>query len=171
MDNGDVKDSAGSAGADSGAEGVSRDDVDLRGMEPEAAQEYVLGFIRSLKETQRQKARYLEDLERWRERVKIAQKAGRADLTQTAEERVRDLDEQVGRLTAEEAELASKVKRLKENLKTLEHGFRPSVDAELLQANLDMLVGETDATERKFEDQEAEAALEELKKKLQDGRE
>ena len=145
-----------------------RDDVDLRDMDGEAAREYVLRFIGSLKETRKQKEKYLEDLRLWQERVRTAQNAGRSDLLEAAERRVADLNEQVAGLTAEEEELASKVRRLKENLKTAQHGFQRSIDADLLLANLQMLVGEENGVEETFRDQEADLELEELKKKLRD---
>ena len=48
------------------------DDTDISGMEPLAAKEYVLAFIKSLKETQLQKTKKVEELELWQERVRLA---------------------------------------------------------------------------------------------------
>jgi len=148
-----------------------RDDTDLEGMAPEAAKEYVLAFIKSLKETQRQMGKCREELSLWEERVKTARAAGRPDLVRAAEEKVRNLREQIILLNDEEEELRLKVNRLRENLKILQHGVQRTIDAESLLAQMEMLVGEVDTTEEKFRDQEAQQELEKLKKKLQEERE
>ena len=156
MDNSDYSDSS------------SREDTDLRGMEPATAEEYVYNFIKSLKETQRQKEKRLEELAIWEDRIKMARGAGRSDLVQAAEEKVRDFREQIIRLNDEEADLKLKVNRLTENLKILQHGFQRTIDTEVLLADMEMLLGEKDTMEEKFRDQEAQRELEELKKKLQE---
>ncbi len=144
------------------------DDTDISGMEPVAAKEYVLAFIKSLKETQLQKSRKVEELELWQERVRLAREKGRLDLAAEADRRVDVLRDEVAALEVEEEELLEKVSRLKENLKTAESQFRFSIDAQTLLANLEMVTGERDETAEEFDKMRAQSALEELKKKMQE---
>jgi hypothetical protein len=146
-------------------------DTDLEGMEPAAAREYVLYFIQSMKETQRQKAKKAEEATLWRTRVQQARSHNRPELAAEAESNLGGLEQEIAGLEDEEAQLRSKVEILKENLRRLEAGFRRTIDADVLLANLEMLVGETDDTEEKFKDELAQAELDELKRKMRQAEE
>jgi phage shock protein A len=151
-----------------GSDSLERDDTDIRGMGPEEARDYVLAFITSLKETQRQKEKCLEDLKLWQDRLRMAQNNSRPDLIRASEARILELRDQAARLNEEEKELSSKVTRLKEKMKELKIRFQFSVDTDLLLADLNMLVGEKDITEEKFKEEEARIELNELKRKLKE---
>ena len=140
-------------------------DTDLSGMTPEAAREYVLAFIKSLKETQRQRDKLTEELDLWVKRVELAEKENRTDLVQQARIRLENIRVDVARLDQEQEVLKRKVDVLKENLKGLPVGFQPTVDAEQLLVQLEMVVGERDETEEKFQEMKVQSKLEELKLK------
>jgi phage shock protein A len=147
---------------------VPVDDTDISGMDPDAAREYVLGFIKSLKETRRQRERLVEDLGRWRERIGLAQRQARTDLAEQAGKRAESLRDEVAKLDREEEELKAKVAILKENLKRLQGCFRYTVDAEQLLAQLEMAAGERDDTVERIKEIEVQSRLEELKRKIEE---
>lgn len=146
-------------------------DTDLSGMEPEAAREYVLAFIQSLKETRISREKAAGELERWQDRVRLAESAGRSDLAEAAREQARECQNELSGLDLEKRELEAKVEALKENLRRLEGQFRHTVDAEQLLVELGMLLGEDKKKEddllQKFKEEQARSDLEELKKKLE----
>jgi phage shock protein A len=144
------------------------DDTDLSGMTPEEAREYVLAFIKSLKETQRQRQELAAALDLWKGRVELAQRESRPDLAEQASTRLAGIREDLTRLEQEEAGLNAKVEILKDNLKQLPPGWRPSVDADVLLAQLEMLVGERDETSEQIQELQVQSKLEELKRKMQD---
>ncbi len=146
-------------------------DTDLSGMTPEAAREYVLAFIKSLKETQRQRQKLTEELNHWNMRIELAEREGRQDLAEQASSRVRSIREDLDQLTKEEEGLKAKVEVLKENLRQLPSGWQPSVDAEMLLAQLEMLLGERDETEEQLQQMKIQSRLEELKRKMEEGKE
>jgi hypothetical protein len=148
-----------------------RPDTDISGMEPEAAKEYVLAFITTLKTTQRQKQEALEEKKLWQERVRLAEQKQEALLAEKARGRVGEIQTKIAALENEERELAPKVDVLKEQLLKLSRAPQMSVDAENLLAQLQMLVGEPDTLSQTFKDEAAKAELEKLKRKMQGGEE
>jgi hypothetical protein len=141
-------------------------DIDLSGMDAQGARGYVLDFIRSLKETERQRTAKEEELRLWYARVELAQKAGRSDLAAAARTRTERLLTDVESLRSEERDLRRKIGILKEQLRARERELSRSIDSQALLAQLTMLTGETDHTERSIEEAAAELELDELKKKL-----
>lgn len=149
------------------------DDTDLSNLDPQEAREYVLAFLATLKQTTRQREQTAQDLQTWRTRLGLAQGSGAADLAGKAAGMVTQLEGKLAGLEAEEGDLKRTVDTLKENLRHLEIRGRRLVDTDLLQAELDMAVGEDKAaeikTDRALKDAQAQTALEELKKKLGGG--
>jgi phage shock protein A len=144
-------------------------DTDLSGMTAEAARDYVLAFIKSLKETQRQRQKLTEELELWKGRVELAERENRQDLAQQASSRVKSIQDDLARLRQEEDELNTKVEILKDNLKHLPADWQPVVDSEVLLAQLEMVIGERDETEEQFQQMKVQSKLEELKRKMEEG--
>jgi uncharacterized coiled-coil DUF342 family protein len=144
-------------------------DTDISGLEPKAAKEYVLAFISSLKTTQRQKQAALEEKKLWQERVNLAEQKQEALLAEKARGKLAEVQAKIDTLENEERELAPKVDVLKEQLLKLVRSPQMSVDAEGLLAQLQMLVGEPDTLSQKFKNEEANAELENLKKKMRGG--
>ncbi|HUV09007.1 MAG TPA: hypothetical protein VMX75_14840 [Spirochaetia bacterium] len=145
---------------------VPFDDTDLSGMDPQAAREYVLAFIKSMKETQHQRQKKQESLKQWHDRIKLAEEHGRGELAEQARQKEAEVQEEVARLETEEQELGRKIRTLKENLKKVESSFSQSIDAESLQAELEMLTGQKDEVQEEFDRMKAAEDLEALRKKM-----
>jgi len=141
-------------------------DTDLGGMDASQAHEYVLAFVTTMKETQAARAAQEKELAIWKERVLLATGKNETVLASKAEEKVAQIMEKITGLKAEEAELHGKVLVLKDELKCLKTRFQATVDVDQLQAELDMNVGRPDTVAKSFKDQEADAQLENLKKKM-----
>ena len=147
----------------------TEDYTDLRGMDTRAAKEYILAYITTLKNTQNDLRKAEESLSLWQSRVKLATERGSADLASAAAIRVDEFQTKVGSLKAEERKLSAEIEHMKSQLKDIQHQPEYTVDADLLLAQLEQVVGEPDKTAEKFKAEEADQALEELKKRLQQG--
>ena len=145
-------------------------DTDIDFMDFQSAREYVLAFITTLKKTQKQRAVAAEELEHWRGRVKLADSRGEPVLKRGAEQRVTELEAQSQQLLQEELELKRKVDVLKEKLKATKIRSSLQVDADALLAQMQMLVGEPDRLKEDLRSTEADQALQELKKKMKEGK-
>lgn len=135
-------------------------------LDPQAAREYVLAFILTLKRTRKEKEKLTEERYLWEKRVKLAGEKDEAALKSAAENRVLELTTQIEVLQREERDLENKVAVLKANLHKLKEQSTRSVDTDALLSQLELLVGERDTLEEKFKDEEAQSALEELKRKM-----
>jgi phage shock protein A len=141
-------------------------DTDLEGLGPKEAQEYVLAFVTTLKQTEKDLARAGEEVATWTKRVALAESRGEASLAVQAKVR---LEEAQGKKAAREAELAElgmKVSILKEKLAKLRMMPTRTVDTDLLLAQLEMITGKKDELSLSLKEEEAKAKLEELKKKM-----
>jgi hypothetical protein len=142
-------------------------DTDLEGLGPKEASEYVLAFITTLKKTEKDAQAAEDDIVLWTRRVALAQSRGDAALAGEAQKR---LDEAVAKKTGLDAELLdlkAKVATLKEKLMRIRMTGGKLVDADLLLAQLQMVVGEKDQLADTMKKEEANLALDELKKKMQ----
>ena len=149
---------------------VPTDDTDLSGMSFKEARAYVVAFLQTLKETQKRKAEFVEDLELWNSRIALAEKSGKADLLQAARSKEKEIREDLAHLEVEEEELAEKVRKLKRNLKRVAGQFNYSVDTSQLQASLDMLVDDKETSQddllNQLKEQKAKSDLDELKRRM-----
>jgi hypothetical protein len=144
-------------------------DTDIDFLDFDSAREYVLAFITTLKRTQRERAVTEEELAIWQRRIKLAEDRGEQVLQKAAEAKAAELAATCARLRAEEAELAAKVDVLKQKLRALRIRSTLTVDADALLAQLSLAAGELDALKDKLKDQEAQSALEDLKRKMNGG--
>jgi phage shock protein A len=144
-------------------------DTDIDFLDFDSAREYVLAFITTLKRTQRERAVTEEELAIWQRRVKLAEDRGEQVLRKGAVAKAAELEASSARLRAEEAELAAKVDVLKQKLRALRIRSTLTVDADALLAQLSLAAGEPDTLKQSLKEQEAQAALEELKRKRDGG--
>jgi phage shock protein A len=142
-------------------------DTDLEGLGPKEAAEYVLAFITTLKQTEKALEAAQEDTNVWTRRVGLAQAKGDADLAAQAVARLSDATAKQSKLEAELADLKAKVSVLKEKLTRIRMAGVKLVDADLLLAQLQMVAGKKDELTHTMKQEEAGAALDELKKKMQ----
>jgi hypothetical protein len=143
-------------------------DTDLEGLGPREASEYVLAFITTLKQTEKALAAAEEESNLWTRRVMLARTKGDEALAAQAQGRQSDAVAKQAKLEAELADLKAKVSVLKEKLTRIRMMGVKLVDADLLLAQLEMVVGPRDDLSRTMKKEEASAALDELKKKMQE---
>lgn len=142
-------------------------DTDLEGLDAQQATEYVLAFITTLKQTEKAVAAAAKDANLWTRRVTLARSKGDEGLAAQAQARLSDATAKKAGLEAELGELRMKVSMLKEKLKRIRMTGVRLVDTDLLLAQLEMAVGKKDELSRSMKSEEANAALDELKKKMQ----
>jgi hypothetical protein len=142
-------------------------DTDIEGLGPKEAFEYVLAFITTLKKTEKDVQTAAEDVALWTRRVALAQSKGDAALTAEAQKRLDEAAAKKAGLDEELLDLKAKVNTLKEKLVRIRMTGGRLVDADLLLAQLQMVVGEKDQLANTMKKEEANAALDELKKKMQ----
>ena len=140
-------------------------DTDIEGLGPKEATEYVLAFITTLKQTGKALAAAQEDANVWTRRVSLARARGDEGLAAQAQARLADATAKLSRLETERADLTRKVAVLKDKLVRLRMTGGRLVDADLLLAQLQMLGGGKDELGDTMKREEANAALDELKKK------
>jgi phage shock protein A len=140
-------------------------DTDIEGLDPAQASQYVLAFITTLKQTEKALAAAQEDSSLWTRRVTLARSRGDEALAAQAQARLSDATAKQSRLETELADLKAKVSVLKDKLTRLRMTGVRLVDADLLLAQLQMVVGKKDELGEAMKNEEAKAALDELKKK------
>jgi phage shock protein A len=141
-------------------------DTDIEGLDPKQAAGYVLAFITTLKQTEKSLAAAVENAALWTRRVALARERGDESLAAQAQARLSDAAAKQAGLEAELADLKAKVAVLKDKLVRLRMSGTRLVDADLLLAQLQMVVGQPDALDRAMKKEEAGAALDELKKRM-----
>ena len=140
-------------------------DTDIEGMDPGQASEYVLAFVTTLKQTEKALADATEETNLWTRRVALARGKGDEGLAAQAQARASDALARQSGLETELADLRATVAVLKDKLARVRMTGGRLVNADLLLAQLQMVVGEKDALGDAMKKEEANAALDELKKK------
>jgi phage shock protein A len=143
-------------------------DTDIEGLSPQQATEYVLAFITTMKQTEKAIAAAAEDENLWTRRVMLARSKGEEGLAAQAQARLSDATAKRSQLEGELADLRPKVAVLREKLTRLRMTGGRLVDVDRLLAELQMLAGPKDELAGQMKKEEASAALDELKKKMQD---
>lgn len=141
-------------------------ETNLNGFNSESAKEYVLLYIKTLKKTDAEIAKATEELEKWKNRARLANTKGKLDLLQIADEKIKEVRERLTGLNAEREDLKYKVAILKQNLKKNKLDSQYSIDARKLLAEFQMLLGEEDTTVNELKKLEIENNLDTLKEKL-----
>ncbi len=142
------------------------DYTNISGMDYNSAKQFVGQYIISLNRTRKQlEAKYAEYL-RWKERAVLAGEKDRPDLQAQAVSKAEDLKFELETLRSEERQLEFEIAEMKRQLAALKNSVIPSVDATALLEQLESVVGEKDELAETFKKEEADIALEELKKKM-----
>jgi len=137
--------------------------------DPQVLKEYVLTVMTESKKLDKEIAAIQDEIQLWAGRVKLAADSGRTDLQSQAEIRLGEIKQKLDRRISEKSSLEAEIKTLKRKLLYLKNKPEMSVDADLLLAQFDMLLGdeaEEDELEKKFDSFEADSMLDELKKKM-----
>ncbi len=146
-------------------------DTDIDGLAPKDAYQYVLAFVTTLKQTEKALANAEQDVALWTRRVELATAKGDATLVAAAQDRLAGAIAKKTQLDTELSDLKATVSVLKEKLKRrIATGDATGrlVDADLLLAQLQMVVGPKDQLSDTMRHEEASAALDELKRKMGD---
>ena len=143
-------------------------DTDIEGLDPRQATDYVLAFIATMKQTEKALAEAVEDENLWTRRVTLARSRGDEGLAAQSQARLSDATAKRSTLEAELADLRPKVAVLRDKLTRLRMFGGRLVDTDLLLSELQVLVGPKDELAGAMKKEEASAALDELKKKMQD---
>ena len=142
-------------------------DTDLDGLNPQQAREYVLSFLTTLKMTEKAVAAAEEEATTWTRRVTLARTAGDETLAAQAQARLSDAVAKKASLETELADMRAKAATLRQKLKTVQAKGVRLVDTDLLLAQLEMAVGKKDELASAMKKEEANAALDELKRKME----
>lgn len=137
--------------------------------DPLVLKEYVLTLMTESKKLDKEIAAIQDEIRLWAGRVKLAADSGRTDLQSQAEIRLGEIKQKLDRRMNEKSSLEGEVKTLKRKLLYLKNKPEMSVDADLLLAQFEMLLGEKaeeDELEKKFDKFEADSMLDDLKKKM-----
>lgn len=149
----------------------TRDDTDLSGMNFASAKEYILEFITTLKQIEKEIEIENESLLVWKKRISLAEQKGLNDLKSAAENQAMEIETKILNLKKNHEELTHKISIMKAKL-PLVSASEKSVDSDLLLAELEMITGQAlNSDELKMEkelkkveaDAEVEAALKKLK--------
>ena len=140
-------------------------DTDIDSLDYGSAREYVLAFLTTLKQTERERAIAEEELVHWHHRVKLAENRGEPQLKKLAASRAAELRESATSFAAEEQALRRKTTVLRRKLLALRERASFAVDADALLAELRLQAGEPGTLDREMKELEALAALEALKRK------
>jgi len=145
---------------------------DLMGMSAANAQEYILGFVATLKLTEKEISTLEGESAKWNSRVDLARSKGMLDILAEAEREADRVNVKLIGLREEARSLRDNIADMRRQLPGLAARER-SVDPDLLEQELLMATGLTEedaATERAFKklekDNAADSALEALKAKL-----
>jgi len=150
--------------------------VGSAGMSPADAKEYILNLTVTLKLTEKQILGLDDEISKWQSRIELAGSKGQADMAQEAEKEKNRLFEKQTILKTEADQLKQQIEEMRKQLPVLA-AREQSVDPVMLEQELLMAAGhmpgdeEKVLTERRFKEMEkeqtADAALEELKAKMQ----
>lgn len=144
------------------------DDFDLEGLSKEDARRYVLSFLQSLQVTRKQREEKEAELATWKSRTKLAADRGETELARQALARAEEAQASFAKLRREERDLEFKVTELKRRLQNLQREPELSVNADALLDQLTGVVGDDQATNEAIAETEAELALEELRRKMEE---
>jgi phage shock protein A len=144
-----------------------QDDFDLTGLDKQSAKEYVVAVIADLKQLKAKRIEAEGRLKLWQGRVRLADGEGRSDLADKARAQVDLVSGELSDIKRQELEYSRGVDRMKTQLKMIESQSDMSINADLLLAQLEMVVGERDELSEAFKDQEVSDELERLKREME----
>ena len=137
--------------------------IDLKGMKPEDAKNYIHGFITTLKLTEKEILSLEGEAAKWGNRVELARSRGMEELRAEAEKEAGKINERLAALRGEKQSLEDSIASMRRQLPGLAARER-SIDPDVLEQELLMALGHTEeeaATEKAFKKLEKESAADE----------
>jgi len=117
-------------------------DSNLAGMNAAAAKEYILGFITTLKLTEKEIRSLEEEAAKWKGRVDLARSRGKDALLAEAGKEEERINTKLAGLKEEERELRERIAVMRRQLPGLAARER-SIDTDILEQELLMALGRT----------------------------
>lgn len=144
-------------------------ELDLSALSPEQAHQYVAAYLKTLRQLEMDFEAKLKDILTWEKRLELARGKGEAQLLSAAEQKVRQLRADAGRLKHEKTEMEAKVEKLRVRVKTVLPGA-PLTRSKNLLDQFEQMLGPDAALQGRFEREAKEQAVEDelsaLKAKL-----
>lgn len=130
--------------------------------------EYILEIAKALAETRRQRDAKRAERDKWKDRLSLADKAGKTDLAEAARQQEERLNQELAPLERETRELEGQIRQWKKDLKAADKAPRFSVDAAQVLAGMEELTGPSEFTalEREARENQANADLAALKREM-----
>ena len=141
-------------------------DIDFTNMDLPSSKDFLLALMTTIKQTETKIASFDTELTLWKGRIVLAQNNNKSDLEAQAYVRVKDIEFEMDTLKTEIIEFRGEFERLKRHIQMIKNQPEFTVDADLLLAQMEMVVGEPDELAEKFKKEEANAELEKLKKEM-----
>ena len=116
------------------------DSANLAGMSAAGAKEYILGFITTLKLTEKEIRSLEDEAAKWKGRIELARSRGRDDLLVEAEKEAEKTNTRLTGLREEGRLLKERIDAMRRELPGLAARER-SIDADLLEQELLMALG------------------------------
>jgi capsule polysaccharide export protein KpsE/RkpR len=147
---------------------------ELSKLDEAGAMELLLAYTTDIKRHEKDIEALGKDRQLWDSRVKLAEEKGLTELAQGAKEQLSRIEASISGIAATRDELKVDVSRIREALPTIKARKR-SIDPDLLQAELSMILGEDQGVSTaKLEDEfkalevkaEDQNPLEKLKRKM-----
>ncbi|MDR0719419.1 MAG: chromosome partitioning protein [Treponema sp.] len=144
---------------------------DLRGLSAAEAKEYIIRYITTLKLTEKRCEELDQELVKWTSRVELARSRDSLALSLEAEEEAKKIKTRRDILKAEIAELRNQIQNMRQYLPILGAQER-NIDPDLLEQEFLIALGKIPGeeikaeTDYRFEEADADAALEALKAKM-----
>jgi phage shock protein A len=152
-------------------------DEDLRGLDPEAARDYIFHFITALRMTEKKLAGEEAAYAKWQNRAALARDKAEPALASEAEAAAGRVKTQIETLEGEITELRGKIEKMRTQLPGLAARER-RVDPDLLEQELLIALGRspgeegpesaggTARTEKALAEMDTQSALESLKRRM-----
>ena len=122
---------------------INFDSTNLAGMSAASAKEYILGFITTLKLTEKEIHTLEDAATKWKGRIDLARSRGMADLLADAEKEAEKTNVKITGLKEEELALRERIAAMRRQLPGLAARER-SIDPDLLEQELLMALGRTE---------------------------
>ena len=134
-----------------------------------ATREYLISLITTLKKTRAALAEQRREVEKWQQRVELAQSKGRADLAAQAQQRAQEAEQALDKLRSEEQEVMREFREVRSKYQIESMIPEKSVDPDRLLAALESVAGKPDNLQEELNRTAVDEQLEALKRELQGG--
>lgn len=134
-----------------------------------ATREYLISLITTLKKTRSALAEQRQEVDKWNQRMQLAQEKGRADLVAQAQQRMQAAEQTLEKLRSEEQEVMREFREARTKYKIESMIPQKSIDPDQLLAALESVAGKPDNLQAELDRTAVDEQLAALKRELQSG--